>query len=81
MTGEQLELRAPCPGCGSRSHDGCGYDPEQVKPVMSVAEALSLTIAHSIETHGFDGACRRMPGLRYWGESPEDAKRRVDAAR
>lgn len=72
---EQLDLdigQAPCPGCGSTRHYGCGYDPETVRPAMSVADALSATIKRAVEESGFDGACRRIPGLSYGGERPAD---------
>jgi hypothetical protein len=65
---EQLGLaldRSPCPGCGSTRHDGCGYDPETVRPAMSVADALSATIRRAVEESGFDAACRRIPELIY----------------
>jgi len=67
-----LDLNERCPECGSQRHLDCRdwYDPEMVKPALSVTEALSATIAHSIETHGWDGAVQRMPGLRLWGQQP-----------
>jgi hypothetical protein len=71
----QLELdigQAPCPGCGSTRHYGCGYDLETVRPTMSVADALSATLKRAVEESGFDGACRRIPGLLYGGERPAD---------
>jgi hypothetical protein len=67
----QLELDRRCPGCGSARHHGCGYDPEMVKPAMSVADALSATLQHSLELHGFEGMRERHPGLRYWNELTE----------
>jgi hypothetical protein len=67
-----LDLAERCPECGSQRHSDCRdwYDPEMVKPARSVADALSATIAHVIETHGWDGAVQRMPGLRLWGQQP-----------
>jgi hypothetical protein len=68
----QLELDMRCPECGSHRHRDCRdwYDSEVVKPAMSVTEAMSATIAHAIETHGWDGAMQRIPGLRLWGQQP-----------
>lgn len=66
---EQLELeldQSPCPGCGSTRHYGCGYDPETVRPAMSVADALSATIKRAVEESGFDGARKRIPGLMFY---------------
>lgn len=65
-----LDLTERCPACGSLRHQGCGYDPEMVTPAMSVAEAISATIAYAIETHGWDEALLRIPGLRLWGKQP-----------
>lgn len=74
---EQLALtleRSPCPGCGSFRHDGCGYDPETVRPAMSLAEALSATIQHAVDTYGWDGARKRLPGLRTWDELTDEER-------
>ena len=41
----QLKLNLdPCPGCGSTLHSGCGYDPAEVAPALSVQEALQLMV-------------------------------------
>lgn len=79
--GEQLpiELDRQCPGCGSLRHHGCGYDPEMVMPAMSLAEATTATIAHAIETHGWNEAMKRMPGLRLWGQQPPSDWRPTEA--
>jgi hypothetical protein len=66
----QLELDRLCSGCGSQRHHGCGYDPEMVKPAMSVGDAMSATIARAVEMHGWDEATKRIPGLRLWGKQP-----------
>jgi hypothetical protein len=67
-----LDLTVRCSECGSLRHRDCRdwYDPEMVKPAMSVADALSATIAHTIETYGWDEAMQRIPGLRLWGQQP-----------
>ena len=78
-TAEQLDLaldRSPCPGCGSTRHDGCGYDPEAVKPAMSVAEALGATVQRAIEESGYDGARQRIPGLMFYRDDLPDHLRR-----
>jgi hypothetical protein len=66
----EFELeRTACPSCGSLRHDGCGFAPDDVRPVMSITEALSATIEHAVEEHGHDGARERIEGLMWWGDS------------
>lgn len=81
---QQLSLAlepTACPTCGSTRHHGCGYDPEMVRPAMSVADAVSLTIKRAVEEHGWDEAKRRIPGLRTWDELSDDERERTRAER
>ena len=43
MFAEQLKLGVGCPSCGSEQHHGCGFDPDAVRPSVSVPEALART--------------------------------------
>jgi hypothetical protein len=36
---------------------------------MSITEALSATIEHAVNEHGYDGARERIPGLMWWRDS------------
>jgi hypothetical protein len=73
----QLELAAPCPGCGSRQHQRCGYDPETVRPTLTVAEALGATLTMIYERHGVAGL--RRAGVGYWGaEDPTGEARELE---
>lgn len=62
----ELELSTPCPGCGSRLHDGCGYDPNTVRPALTMAEAVSQTLARIDEEDGAEGL--RRVGVVFWPE-------------
>jgi len=54
-----------------------GFDPDTVRPAMSIEQAMTETIKHVVETHGWAEAKRRLPGLHTWNELSDDCKDRI----